>query len=115
MAIKIDKNMQASRKSNLPGFSRGSTSKQSKNKEKAVASDNKDTSHDPLKALTKMMKRMEANHATQLSAMQNRLIAMERAQNNRFQPRPNNERWPRKSPPQDQRPPNQLESTNVSE
>jgi hypothetical protein len=59
------------------------------------------------------MKRMEANHATQLSAMQNKLIAMERAQNNRFQPRLNNERWQRKNPPQDQRPPNQLESTNI--
>jgi hypothetical protein len=52
MAIKIDKNMQASQKSNLLGFSRGNTSKQSENKEKAVVSDNKDTSHDPLKALT---------------------------------------------------------------
>jgi hypothetical protein len=44
--------------------------------------------------------------------MQNKLITMERAQNNRFQPRPNNERWQRKSP-QYQRPPNQLESTNL--
>jgi len=52
MAIKIDKNMQASQKSNLPGFSRGNTSKQSENKEKEVVLDNKDTSHDPLKALT---------------------------------------------------------------
>jgi len=56
---------------------------------------------------------MEANHSTQLSAMQNKLIAMERAQNNTFQPRPNNERWKRKSPPRDQRLPNQLESTNL--
>jgi hypothetical protein len=38
MAIKIDKNMQASGKSNLPGFNRGSTSKQSENKDKAVVS-----------------------------------------------------------------------------
>jgi hypothetical protein len=56
---------------------------------------------------------MEATHATQLSAMQNRLIAMERSQNNRFQPRQNNDRWQRKGLPQDQRPPNQLESNNV--
>ena len=38
---------------------------------------------------------------------------MERSQNNRFQPRPNNDRWQRKGLPQDQRPPNQLESNNV--
>jgi hypothetical protein len=38
---------------------------------------------------------------------------MERSQNNRFQPRPNNEKWQKKGPPQDQRPPNQLESNNV--
>jgi hypothetical protein len=56
---------------------------------------------------------MEATHATQLSALQNRLIAMEKSQNNRFQPRPNNDRWQKKGPPQDQRPPNQLESNNV--
>jgi hypothetical protein len=69
ITIKIDKNMQASGKSNLPGFTRGNTSKQSDNKEKAVTSDNNDASHDPLKDLTEMMKRMESNHATQLSAM----------------------------------------------
>ena len=60
-----------------------------------------------------MVKRLEATHSTQLSALQNRLIAMERSQNNRFQPRPNNEKWKKKGPPQDQRPPNQLESNNV--
>jgi hypothetical protein len=113
IAIKIDKNMQASGKSNLPGFTRGGSSKQSESKEKATTLDNKDPFYDPLKAITKMVKRMEANHATQLSAMQNRLIAMERSQNNRFQPRPNNEKWQKKGPPQDQRPPNKLESTNV--
>jgi hypothetical protein len=99
MATKIDKNIQSYEKSNLPGFIRGSISKQTENKEKLVITDNKDTSSDSLKALTKMMKRMEANHATQLSALQNRLIAMERAQNYRFQSRPNNERWQRKGPP----------------
>jgi ribonuclease HI/transposase InsO family protein len=114
-AIKIDKNMQASGKSNLPGFTRGSSSKQSESKEKAAAPDNKDPSYDPLKAITEMVKRMEATHATQLSALQNRLIAMERTQNfnNRFQPRPSNERWQKKAPQQEQRPPNQLESNNV--
>jgi hypothetical protein len=114
-ANKIDKNMQASGKSNLPGFTRGSSSRQSDPKEKATVPDNKDPSYDPLKAITEMFKRMEATHATQLSALQNRLIAMERSQNqnNKFQPRPGNERWQKKTPQQEQRPPNQLESNNV--
>jgi hypothetical protein len=93
--IKMDKNMQASVKSNLPGFTRGGSSRQSESKEKAAAPDNKDPTYEPLKAITKMVKRMEATHATQLRALQNRLIAMERSQNNRFQPRPNNEKWKR--------------------
>jgi len=40
---------------------------------------------------------------------------MERSNGNRFQPRQNNERWQRKAPPQDERPPNQLEATNLVE
>jgi hypothetical protein len=60
-----------------------------------------------------MIKAMESNHATQLNAMQNRLIAMERNNANRFQPRKNNEKWQKKGHPQDQRPPNQLDSTNI--
>lgn len=59
-----------------------------------------------------MIKAMEANHASQLNAMQNRLISMERSQANRFQPNPNKE-WQRRGIPQDQRPPNQLEATNM--
>jgi hypothetical protein len=116
MAIKIDRNMQSSGKSNLPGFTRGNTSKQSESKDKTVAIESKTSSSDPLKELTEMkeiMKAMEANHAAQLNAMQNRLIAMERSQANRFQPRKNNERWQKKGPSQDQRPPNQLEATNM--
>jgi hypothetical protein len=61
--------MQASGKSNLPGFTRGSSSKQSESKEKATTPDNKDPSYDSLKAITEMVKRMEATHATQLSAL----------------------------------------------
>ena len=40
-----------------------------------------------------------------------RLIAMERSQNNRFQNKPNKD-WQRKGP-QDQRPPNPLDSANI--
>jgi hypothetical protein len=57
--------------------------------------------YDPLKVIIEMVKIMGATHANQLSAFQNRLIAMERSQSqdNRFQPRPNNERWKKKGPP----------------
>jgi hypothetical protein len=60
-----------------------------------------------------MIKAMESNHASQLNAMQNKLIAMERSNSNRFQLRKNNETWQKKGPPQDQRLPNHLESTNM--
>ena len=92
MAIKIERNMQASGKSNTPGFVRGSSSKQSKPKEK---SESKTSAKDPFKELAEMIKTMELNHATQMNAMQNRLIAMERSQNNRFQNKPNKD-WQRK-------------------
>jgi len=50
--IKIDKNTKASGKSNLPGFTRGSSSKQLDSKEKETIPDNKDPSYDPLKSIT---------------------------------------------------------------
>ena len=55
IANKIDKNMQASGKSNLPGFTRGSSSKQSDPKEKSAVPDNRDPSYDPLKAMFKSL------------------------------------------------------------
>jgi hypothetical protein len=116
MAIKVDRNMQASGKSNLPDFTRGNTSKQRELKDKTIASDSKASSSDPLKELTEMkelVKAMQASHAAQLNAMQTRLISMERSQVNKFQPRQNNEKCQKKGPPQDQRPPNQLEAMNV--
>jgi hypothetical protein len=65
------------------------------------------------------LKQMEINqanqmreHANQMNAMQNRLIAMERAQSSRPQHKPN-DKWPKRPPPQDQRPPNPFESTNL--
>ena len=63
-----------------------------------------------------MMKQMMVNHTSQMNAMQNRLNSMEKThavQNQRsFQPRPNQE-WKKKYPPQEQRPPNQLETNNM--
>lgn len=109
MFVKIERNMQASGKSNVPGFTRDSSSKHSEPKEKP---ESKVFASDHFKELAKMIKTMELNHATQMNAMQNRLIAMERSQNNRFQNKPNKD-WQRKGPPQDQRPPNPLDSTNI--
>jgi hypothetical protein len=57
---------------------------------------------------------MEVNHANQINALQNRLITMERSQNNRPHHKPN-DKWPKRPPPHDQRPPNPFESTNLVE
>ena len=58
------------------------------------------------------IKQMEINqanqskeHVNQMNSIQNRLIAMERGQASR-PPHSPNDKWPKKSPPQDQRPPN---------
>jgi hypothetical protein len=50
--------MQALGKSNIPSFSRGSTSRQTKAKDKvaAAAPENKDPNFDPLKVVTEMVK-----------------------------------------------------------
>ena len=61
MAIKIERNMQASGKSNILGFTRGSSSKQFEPKEK---SESKASGRDPFKELAEMIKSMELNHAT---------------------------------------------------
>jgi hypothetical protein len=117
MAVRIDKNMHDARKSNIPGFTRGTSSQPYEEKKKKV--ENQGSSNDGIKELTQLIKQMEINHANQLkehvsqmNAMQNRLIAMERGQASRPQHRPN-DKWPKRPPPQDQRPPNPFESTNL--
>jgi hypothetical protein len=127
MAIKIDMNMQDARKSNIPGFTRGSSSQPYEEKKKNAK--NKKSSNDDMKELTQLIKKMKINHANQIkqmeinqanqakehanqmNAMQNRLIALERGQASRPPHRPN-DKWPKKPPPQDQTPPNPFESTN---
>jgi hypothetical protein len=101
--IKIDKSMQDARKSNIPGFTRGSSSQLFDEKKKNV--ETQKPSSDGIKELTQLIKQMEINHANQLkekvsqmNAMQNRLIAMERGQANRSQHRPN-DKWPKNTPP----------------
>ena len=66
MAIKIERNMQASGKSNVHGFTRGSSSKHSEPKENP---ESKVSSSDSFKELTEMIKTMELNHATQMNVM----------------------------------------------
>jgi hypothetical protein len=131
MAIKIDRNMQDARKTNIPGFTRGSSSQPYEEKKKSV--ENQKSSNDGVKELTQLIKQMEINHANQIkqmeinhanqikqmevnqvnqnNAIQNRLIAIERGQASRPSHRPN-DKLPKKSPSQDQRPPNPFESTN---
>lgn len=71
----------------IPGFNRGpSKSHDSKGKAK------EENAYDPIKELTQLIKTIEANHTNEMYAMQNRLVAMERSQGQRFQPRPN-DRW----------------------
>jgi ribonuclease HI len=119
VAVRIEKNMLEARKSNVPGFNRGSSSKV--HEEKRKKDEGQASSNDGIKELTQLIKQMEVNHANQMNAMQNRVIAMERSQANRPPHRPN-DKWPRRPPhndqrpPQhDQRPPNPFESTNLVE
>jgi hypothetical protein len=87
-AVRIDKNMQDARKSNIPGFSRGTSSQPYEEKKKKI--ENQGSSNDGIKELTQLIKQMEINqanqmreHASQMNAMQNMLIAMERVQSSR--------------------------------
>jgi hypothetical protein len=59
--------------------------------------ENQGSSSDGMKELTQLIKQMEINHANQMNAMQNRLIAMERAQSNRTHHKPN-DKWPKDLP-----------------
>jgi len=66
---KIESNMQALGRSDLPDFTMGDYSKTTKLEKKAVYTENKKPSIVPLDELTKMINTMEANHANQLSIM----------------------------------------------
>ena len=73
LAEKIEKNMQSSGKSNIPGYTRGNTS-YSEEKGKACESKEKGASKDPMEKVTDMIKdfvtsqnQLMANHSTQLN------------------------------------------------
>jgi hypothetical protein len=67
MLSKSDKNMQDVRKSNLLGFSRGTSYKPNEEKKKKV--ENQESSNDGIKDLTQLIKQMEINHANQMMQM----------------------------------------------
>jgi hypothetical protein len=86
------------RKSNIPGFTRGSSSQP--HEEKKKGGENQKPSSDGMKELTQLIKQMEINHANQVKQMeashanqitvlQNRVITLERSQSNRQQHNPN--------------------------
>ena len=57
LAEKIEKNMQSSGKSNIPGYTRGNTS-YNKEKRKAVELEEKATSKDPMEKVTNMIRKI---------------------------------------------------------
>ena len=94
LAEKIEKNMQSSGKSNIPGYSRGNTS-YNKEKGKYFESKEKGAFKDPMEKVTEMIKdlvtsqnQLMAYQSAQLNLMHNRIITMERNNGPRnFQPR----------------------------
>jgi hypothetical protein len=109
--IGIEQNLLEARKSNIPSFNRGSSSKG--NDEKKKKDEGQGSSSDGNKDLTQLIKQMEVIHANQINVLQKE-ITMERSQVNIQQHKPN-DRWPRRPPQNDQRPPNPFESTNLVE
>jgi len=85
-ARKIESNMQTSKRSNLPNFTMDDSSKTNKLENKAVCTENNELSIVPLEELAEMINIMEANHANQLSIMQDHLIQEEKSSINTFQP-----------------------------
>jgi ribonuclease HI len=125
IAMRVDQNLLEARKSNIPGFTRGPSPKV--NEEKKKEPKDQGSSSDNMDKLAQLIKQMEINqanqakeHANQMNAIHNRLIAMERNQGNR-PPQRQNDRWPRRPthndqrPQIEQRPPNPFESTNLVE
>ena len=73
LAVKIDRNMQSSGESNLPGYSRSSTHlKSNEHKEE-------DPYQKQLMEMKERLERMEDKHLAQMKEMQNKVISMKRA------------------------------------
>ena len=102
--------MQASRKSNVLGFSKDSPPKSDKVKKV----ENQEHQGDSIKELARLIKQMEEVYINQLSAMHNKIVAMEKDKGNNHKP---NDRWQKglpKGPPyqEQERPPEPMEANN---
>lgn len=78
-ALKIERARKQSGKSEIPGFNRVPSKPND-----SICKAKEETTNDPIKELTQLMKSMEANHTSQMNAIQNRLVSMERNQGGRF-------------------------------
>lgn len=85
-AVKIENNMTASGKTNKPSSSRANTAR---TEARSRAVNTAEPAPDPITALTEAIKRMESSFTQQNTAMQNRLVQLERAQQKRYPPRGN--------------------------
>lgn len=106
LAEEIEKDKKGYGKIEISGFDEGP----SKSKESNESDD------DPMQKLESMelnQTKLISNHAKEMSAMQARLVQMERSQAQSFQPRNNNNVWHKKGPSNEQRPPNPLEFANI--
>ena len=115
LAIKIDQNMQALGKSNIPGYTRALIPpKQQEIKAKDPMNHMQEAYDKKMKDMNDMMEALQAVYANQLKNMQNQVINMERAQTSQknFPPKGN---WVQKKAPQEKRSPNKLDSTNMVE
>ena len=112
MVVKIDRNMQSSGKSNIPGYTRALIPP--KQQEIRAKDYTQETYDKKMKEMNDRMEALQADYANQLKNMQNRVINMERAQTSQknFPPKGN---WVQKKAPREKRPPNQLDSTNMVE
>jgi hypothetical protein len=68
IAIRVEQNLLEARKSNIPGFTRGSSSKV--NDEKKKETKGQESSDDGMDKFTKLLKQMEINHANQIKQME---------------------------------------------
>jgi hypothetical protein len=111
MAVRIENNMLEARKSNIPGFNRGSSSKVNEVKKKR--DEGQTSSSDGVKELTDLNKQLDMKRDNQINVLQNKLIMVERSQGNNRQQHKPNDKWLRRPPQNDQWPPSLFETTNL--
>ena len=113
LAVELEKDKAASGKSEILGFDRHST-KLKEPKGKEVQEPDSELVQKLLQKIKSMeinQAKLTSNHAKEIPTLQNRLVQMERAQMQNFQPRNINNRnnnWQKKGQSSEQRPPNPL-------